>query len=105
MADKFQDVLACWNDHMPLSNRRFIGAATDETHRSSYRCHLYPLVVMDGIHFDIDTNDAISSKLISFKLHAAECQFARLVHQLRIFFQFALKVPFDTRQPVAYSSH
>src|SRR5947208_8370398 len=83
------------NRHSPLAGRRHIWPAAYPANSGSYSRDFHPFIVVHEFDFDIDAYHAIGSKLVGFELHAAECQFAGLVHQLGVFPQFALEIALD----------
>src|SRR5579883_482150 len=82
-----------------------VGAAANIAHSGADGGHFHPFIVMQKFHVNIDANHAIGAQLIGLELHAAERQFAGLVHKLRILLDLALEIGLDPDQPVANRAH
>src|SRR6266571_7701938 len=93
------------NSHPPLPHRWSPRPTSNPAHSSTHSRHFHPLAVVHVFHLDINTNHTVGSELVCLELHAAQRQFARLVHQLRVFLEFALEVRFDTHEPVLDCAH
>src|SRR6266487_3087328 len=97
--------LSCRNHDAPVTRGWHVWSAPDVAYCRADRCDLHPLVVMHKLDLDIDADDAICAEPVGLELHAAQRQLACLVHQLRVFFEFALEIAFEAHEPVAYCAH
>src|SRR5271167_4640921 len=77
------------NNNFALLNRWFIGTSPDVAYSSPHGNNLHPFVVMEELHFHVNTDNAICSQLVSFELHASECQLTCLIHGIGVLFEFA----------------